>query len=191
MSALMNCGQDMLDLISASDLIHVTEQSLVALAGGGDWSSGVGAIGARDQGRQRRGRRRFRTTAPVKAQKSRTIAITPPRNDFAIACRDQPFHLLRRQISRQIGKPPMGTPAVLRLGPSCRRRPRMLSSTGAATIAADRTSTGSSGRPNSGMIRNSLKRNRRQRSPRAAAAARSAPRAPRKATSRLTRRVGS
>jgi hypothetical protein len=35
-------------------------------------------------------------------------AITPARNDFAIACRDQPVHLLRRQISRQVGKPPMG-----------------------------------------------------------------------------------
>ena len=30
------------------------------------------------------------------------------RSDFAIACRDQPVHLLRRQISRQVGKPPMG-----------------------------------------------------------------------------------
>jgi hypothetical protein len=30
------------------------------------------------------------------------------RSDFAIACRDQPVHLLRCQISRQVGKPANG-----------------------------------------------------------------------------------
>jgi hypothetical protein len=35
-------------------------------------------------------------------------AIPPARNDLAIACRNQPVHLLRRQISRQIGKLPVG-----------------------------------------------------------------------------------
>src|SRR5208337_5328542 len=40
-------------------------------------------------------------------QEQEDRAITPALNDFAIACRDQPVHLLRRQISRQVGKPPM------------------------------------------------------------------------------------
>ncbi|SPJ17220.1 hypothetical protein SBBP2_2600004 [Burkholderiales bacterium] len=45
---------------------------------------------------------------PEARQEQDDRAIAPARNDFAIACRDQPVHLLRRQISRQVGKPPMG-----------------------------------------------------------------------------------
>ena len=45
---------------------------------------------------------------PEARQEQDDRAITPARNDFAIAGRDQPVHLLRRQISRQVGKPPMG-----------------------------------------------------------------------------------
>ncbi|MGZ9112384.1 MAG: hypothetical protein ACXW3X_15225 [Rhodoplanes sp.] len=45
---------------------------------------------------------------PEARQEQDDRTITPARNAFAIACRDQPVHLLRRQISRQVGKPPMG-----------------------------------------------------------------------------------
>jgi hypothetical protein len=45
---------------------------------------------------------------PEARQEQDDRAITPARNAFAIACRDQPVHLLRRQISRQVGKPPIG-----------------------------------------------------------------------------------
>ena len=45
---------------------------------------------------------------PEARQEQDDRAITPARNDFAVACRDQPVHLLRHQISRQVGKPPMG-----------------------------------------------------------------------------------
>src|SRR5271167_2516814 len=38
----------------------------------------------------------------------RLPALSPALDDFAIACRDQPVHLLRRQTSRQVGKPPAG-----------------------------------------------------------------------------------
>ena len=45
---------------------------------------------------------------PEARQEQEDRAITPALDDFAIACRDQPVHLRRRQIPRQVGKPPMG-----------------------------------------------------------------------------------
>jgi hypothetical protein len=45
---------------------------------------------------------------PEARQEQDDRAITPARNDFAIACGDQPVHLLCHQIPRQVGKPPMG-----------------------------------------------------------------------------------
>ena len=45
---------------------------------------------------------------PEARQEQEDRAITPALDDFAIACRDQPVHLLCRQTSRQVGKPPAG-----------------------------------------------------------------------------------
>ena len=52
--------------------------------------------------------RRVAGPQPEARQKQDDRAITPARNDFTIACRDQPVNLRRHQISRQVGKPPMG-----------------------------------------------------------------------------------
>ena len=45
---------------------------------------------------------------PEARQEQENRAITPALADFAIARRDQPVHLLRRQISRQVCEPPTG-----------------------------------------------------------------------------------
>jgi hypothetical protein len=45
---------------------------------------------------------------PEARQEQQDRAITPALNDFAFGCRSQPAHLLRRQISRQVGEPPTG-----------------------------------------------------------------------------------
>ena len=45
---------------------------------------------------------------PEARQEQDDRAITPARDGFAITCSDQPVHLLRRQIPRHVGKPPIG-----------------------------------------------------------------------------------
>ena len=45
---------------------------------------------------------------PEARQEQQDRAIPPALDDFAVACRNQPVHLIRRQISRQVGEPPAG-----------------------------------------------------------------------------------